>query len=38
MLPTAVRAEWLRDEGPFTYAEGAVSCGDVAWNLTPAEL
>lgn len=35
MLPTAVRAEWLREEGVFTYAEGTVSCGDVAWNVPP---
>jgi len=35
MLPTAVRAEWLLDDGPFTYAEATVSCGDVAWDVPP---
>lgn len=38
MLPTGVRAVWLREEGPFTYAEGTVSCEDVMWNVPPGEI
>lgn len=35
MIPTAARAEWLLEGGPFSYAEAVISPDGVAWNVPP---